>query len=120
MTEKTIYRIVTESELQEAKATGRVPRNASDEASGFIHLSPYSEVLTTAQRYYTDYATLSVLEVSVEDLGPELRWEPVSSRKNVHFPHLYASNIPWAAVCQVHTVKLDNGRFDWLSRKEGL
>ena len=91
-----------------------MPRNSADEASGFVHLSPHTEVLTTASRYYSSYPKLYVLEVSAEALGPDLKWEVVKSRNNVSFPHLYAPNIPWESVKEVHTLFINaQGVFDW-------
>ncbi|MEE2904584.1 MAG: DUF952 domain-containing protein [Myxococcota bacterium] len=114
MSANSIYRIVTEEELRTAKESGRVPRNSADESSGFVHLSPHSEVLTTASRYYSTYPVLYALEVSAEALGPDLKWEVVKSRKNVSFPHLYAPNIPWNSVREVHRLSInEQGAFDW-------
>ena len=110
----SIFRIVTQRELIEAKESGQVPRNVADETSGYVHLSPKSEVLTTAQRYYSNHQELSVLEVNSIDLGAALRWERVESRNNVSFPHLYAPNIPWTAVKEIHTLtQKTDGCFEW-------
>jgi len=115
MTISSIYRIVTEAELSTAKESGRVPRNGADEASGFIHLSPHAEVLTTASRYYSAHPKLFVLEVNAEALGPALKWEIVNSRNNVSFPHLYAPNIRWESVIKVHTLVINKqGFFVWM------
>ena len=114
MSESSIYRIVTEEELRTAEESGRVPRNSADEASGFVHLSPHPEVLKTASRDYSTYLKLYVLEVSAEALGPALKWEVVPSRNNVSFPHLYAPNIPWDSVKEVHRLVWSaQGDFAW-------
>ena len=48
------------------------------------------------------------------DLGAALRWERVESRNNVSFPHLYAPNIPWTAVKEIHTLtQKTDGYFEW-------
>ena len=110
----SIFRLVTPEDLKTAQETGMVPRSGADEKSGFVHMSPRSEVLATAQRYYSVEDPPFVLEIDPNALGSKLKWEAVASRGGVEFPHLYAPNIPFVAVRYVSRLTVnDQGELAW-------
>lgn len=65
-----------------------------DEKSGFIHLSTAAQCPTTAALYYKDQKDLLLVEYSSEQLGKQLRWDPVAERNNDEFPHYYDGPLP--------------------------
>jgi uncharacterized protein (DUF952 family) len=90
-----IYRLVAAGTWQDALAAGTFHGTEHDLRDGFIHFSTAAQAAETAARHYAGQADLLLLGVSVEALGPALRWEP--SRGGALFPHLYA-NLPTSAV----------------------
>ena len=110
----SIFRLVTPEDLKTAQETGMVPRSGADEKSGFVHMSPESEVLATAQRYYSVEDPPFVLEIDPNALGSKLKWEAVGARVGVEFPHLYAPNIPFVAVKKTSRLFVtDESQFTW-------
>ena len=99
-----IFRVVGQLDWDTARESGVVPACGSDLRDGFIHLSVFEAVIDTANLYFEPDEQPLVLEVEVEKLGNDLRWEPVPSRDNQPFPHLYAPGIPLAAVCALHAL----------------
>jgi len=119
--EKRIYRLITIDEWEEAQALAYVSPSKSDIASGFIHLSPKDEVLETARKYYATHEFLLALEITTEGLENTLKWEPVPSRNNVRFPHLYAEHIPISCVHNVLRIKSEpEGGFAWVQERTPL
>lgn len=78
---------------------GLTPRPPED----FIHFSTAAQLPESAARHWTGQPGLVLLTVDPEMLGDGLRWEP--SRREVLFPHLYAS-LPGAAVMRVDDLPL--------------
>jgi len=89
MSRSIACRILHPDDWEEARAAGELLPNPLDVKDGFLHLSPRSEVLETAARYFTDSTRLILLSFSTEDLKPHLRWEAVPSRNGQLFPHYY-------------------------------
>ena len=83
-----IYKILSRTEWEAARALGRFDGSAVDRQDGYIHFSTAAQALETARRHFHGQADLVVLEVEADDLGESLRWEP--SRGGQLFPHLYA------------------------------
>jgi uncharacterized protein (DUF952 family) len=89
MSRSIACRILRPDEWERARAAGELLPTPLDLKDGFLHLSPRSEVLETAARYFTDSTKLILLRFSTEELKPHLRWEAVPSRNGQLFPHYY-------------------------------
>ena len=108
-----IFRVLGASDWEETLRTGIVPPCGSDTRDGFIHLSAHGDVLQTANLYFVPDEEPLVLEVQTSHLGTNLRWEPVPSRDNKEFPHLYAPGIPLDAVLATHSLDHQKDGFHW-------
>jgi len=84
-----IYKILPRSEWRAARQLGFFEGSAVDRQDGFIHFSTGAQAQETARRHFAGQDDLVVLEVSADDLGPALKWEP--SRGGDLFPHLYGT-----------------------------
>ena len=82
-----IYKILSRTDWEAARAAGRYAGSAVDARDGFIHFSTAAQAPETAAKHFAGQADLVVLEVEADDLGEALRWEP--SRGGELFPHLY-------------------------------
>jgi len=82
-----IYKILSRTEWDAAKAAGRFEGSAVDHQDGFIHLSAADQAQETAAKYFKDQPDLVLLGVEAEGLGADLKWE--ASRGGALFPHLY-------------------------------
>ena len=109
-----IYRILTAAEWQESQAKGALSPNALDQRSGFMHFSSEAEVLETVARYFAAKSDPVALRISADDLGDDLKWEPVESRGGVAFPHLYADSLPLERVHAVLPLQVQpDGTYRW-------
>ena len=93
-----IYRIVPSSDWQLTLENRLVPLGPTDKRDGFVHMSTEQTLIETANLYFKPADEPVVLEVVVEKLNSELKWEPAASRGGMLFPHLYAEGIPLAAI----------------------
>ena len=84
-----VYKIVPQELWQQAVESGVFEGAAVDLADGFIHFSTAEQARETARRHFAGAEGLLLVAVSVEALGPALRFEP--SRGGDLFPHLYDS-----------------------------
>lgn len=80
-----IYLLMTAAEIESARATGQWS-SASLFTEGFIHASPYDQLERVANKHYRQKTEVRVVEVSVEKLTSELRWEPAAGS---WYPHIY-------------------------------
>ena len=92
---RTIYRIFTRDEWQQALAHNHFSGNELDRRDGFIHLSSREQVAGTLDKYFSDTADVVIAEIDAVMLGENLRWEP--SRDGQLFPHLYGT-LPLTAI----------------------
>jgi uncharacterized protein (DUF952 family) len=99
-----IYKILTNSEWEAARAAGQFTGSELDRQDGFIHLSAADQVVETARRVFAGATGLTVLAVDPDRLGAALRWE--ASRGGARFPHLYAV-LPVDAVVAAHPLPVD-------------
>ena len=83
---KRIIHITTPEAWEGQKASGSY-RQASLESDGFIHCSDESQVEPTWRRIFAGEAGLVVLEIDVERLTSELRYE--QGEPGELFPHVY-------------------------------
>ncbi len=102
----TVYRIVTESEWNEAKLTGEFRGSAHDLRDGFIHFSDGGQVAETARKYYAGARDLLLLFVSLEAVPEPGDWRWEESRNGALFPHLYGV-LPTTAVHRCEPLPLD-------------
>ena len=132
---KTIYKLMTNSEWELARAEGVYRGSAQDLRDGFIHLSTAGQIAETARKHYSGVPDLVLLAVDIEMLEnlrtpeeegagsalpasplvregeckgcPSLRWE--RARGGDLFPHLY-TNLPVTAVQNITPTPLaDDG-----------
>jgi uncharacterized protein (DUF952 family) len=97
-----IYKIATADQWRAAEAAGVFHGAPVDLADGFIHFSTASQVDETLARHFAGQSGLLLVEVAVDALGADLRWEP--SRGGQLFPHLYAP-LPLTAVRRVSEIE---------------
>ncbi len=83
---KRIFHITTPEALERQKASGSY-RHASLESEGFIHCSNENQVEPTWRRIFGAAPGLVVLEIDVERLASELRYE--EGEPGELFPHVY-------------------------------
>ncbi len=98
-----IYKILSKSAFEAARAKGRFDGSPVDFEDGFIHLSGGSQVAGTLQRYFTGQSGLVIVAIDPEALGEALQWEV--SRGGELFPHLYGP-LDLEAVLSVEELKL--------------
>jgi uncharacterized protein (DUF952 family) len=98
-----IYHIVAEKDWQ----PGQTYQAASLAREGFIHFSRLDQVLGVANAFYAEQRGLLLLEVDVDRLIGELRWEapvhpaapaPGTLPPESLFPHLYGLLNPEAVL----------------------
>lgn len=104
-----IYKILSSSEWDQARAAGHFTGTAMDHQSGFIHFSGADQVVETARRVFAGVTGLTLLTVDPERLGDALRWEP--SRGGALFPHLYGA-LPVDAVVAAEALPADRSAAD--------
>ena len=100
-----IYKVLTATELNEARANGRFEGSPDDRRDGFIHLSAADQLEATLAKHFARRADLMLLTVDADILGAALRWE--ASRGGALFPHLYAP-LPMAAVRTTEPLPVDD------------
>ncbi len=83
---KRIFHITTPEAWEGQKASGSY-RHASLETEGFIHCSDENQVEPTWRRIFAAAPGLVVLEIDVERLTSELRYE--EGEPGELFPHVY-------------------------------
>ena len=82
-----IYKILSRSGWDAARAVGTFAGSAVDLADGFIHFSGHDTAQRTAELYFKGQTGLILLTVEADDLGGALKWE--ASRGGALFPHLF-------------------------------
>lgn len=75
-------------------------RPPSLDAEGFVHCSTAAQVADTAERYFSGAAELLLVEIRVDAVREDLRWE-AAPEGHPHagdlYPHIYAP-VPLSAV----------------------
>ena len=103
--DETLFKVLHQSQWDDAKRAGLFSGCGIDLADGFIHLSSPSQIVETVRRYFSGHSDLLLLSIDASQLGDSLRWE--ASRGGDLFPHVYG-DIPLAAVVSVATLPLDD------------
>lgn len=107
------FRIITGAELAAFSASGSYPGSALDARDDYMHLAPLSEVIPTANAYFSGHTDLHVLQVELSKIpGAVLRHDWVGSR-GAWFPHIIGGDngfaIPKSAVVEVHKLTQETG-----------
>jgi len=82
-----VYKIVTRTAFDAAKAAGEFPQMPIDLKDGFIHFSTATQLRDTLRLHFAGQSDLAVFAVKPFDMGAGLRWE--TSRGGQLFPHHY-------------------------------
>ncbi|MGB1285759.1 MAG: DUF952 domain-containing protein [Aggregatilineales bacterium] len=94
---KYIYHITTQQAWDDAQKAG-VYTAPSLETEGFIHCSTLQQVIPVANAFYKDVPDLLLLEIEVDRLESEIKWEapahpdpdnPPDVDDREQFPHVY-------------------------------
>ena len=113
METQLIYHMCRRAEWEAARIGGHYSGSSQDREDGFIHFSGPDQIIESAAKHRKGQSDLVIIEVDVEALGPDLRWE--ASRGGRLFPHFYGK-LPVAAVRRVAELPLGaDGRhlFPW-------
>ncbi|MHA7871878.1 MAG: DUF952 domain-containing protein [Hyphococcus sp.] len=104
-----VYRIAARAEWAEAQQTGSVPLREIDQADGYVHLSTREQLLETARLHFPGARDLLALEIPVERIASNLRFE-LAPKRGEAFPHLYAP-LDTNSVARVFALVSDGGGF---------
>lgn len=99
-----LFRVVPACDWEEARATGRVPRCASDERAGHVHLSEWSAVEAIANAYFEPAEAPVALEIDRAQIEARLEWAEPSAAKPWRQAHLKMPNVPTEYVRRIHTL----------------
>ena len=102
-----LYHIYLDGELHSCSSDGEY-RPHSLASEGFIHLSSDTQLLATAERYYSGATDPWVARVEVRRLRAVLRFESV---RDDLYPHLYGALNLDAVVERVPLLRDANGRY---------
>lgn len=107
MSQKNIYLIVSQAEYMQAIEKGQLVKESLG-SEGFIHASDLPNLTRVANKFYLSCELPMVLEVAVEEIEAEVKWEAAA---NSLYPHIYGP-LNMSAVVNVHAiVKEDTGLF---------
>ena len=109
----SIYRIARPADWKRYLEAGEVVPTPLDRRDGFLHLSPTSEIIETATRYFPDATELVLLQFDPGPLAADLRWESVAARGGVAFPHFYG-RLSLDRVTEVRRLHRDNPTDTWV------
>lgn len=85
--EENIYHICLPKELIERSVNGFY-HHPSLESEGFIHCSTFSQLNDTIERFFSDDEKIIILQIDVNQLVPELKFERAPSLNEL-FPHVF-------------------------------
>lgn len=103
-TPQLIYKISDQPSWDAALASGTFEGAPIDLQDGYIHFSTASQAKETARLHFAGMENLVLGEVTVSDLGDDLKWE--ASRGGELFPHLYAK-LSMSSVVETYPLELD-------------
>lgn len=101
---RSIYKLCSTREWQEACRNGHFAGSADDLRDGFIHLSAADQVSRTAAKFFAGRTDLVLVRIDPGRLGDLLRWE--SSHSGTLYPHLYGV-LPTSAALDIRPVSLN-------------
>ena len=82
-----IYKIFRTDEMEQFRHQGVTAGAQIDIQDGYIHFSTAEQLEATADKYFADAHSLTILGLNSDQLGEELKWE--KARGGALFPHLY-------------------------------
>ncbi|WP_428407643.1 DUF952 domain-containing protein [Hyphococcus sp.] len=83
-----VYRLASMDEWLKTQATGVAPKREIDLKDGYVHLSTREQVLETARLHFAGADDLLALEIPVEAVAEDLKFE-LAPKRGEEFPHLY-------------------------------
>jgi len=89
-THKFVYRLATKQEWFIAQETGIAPTREVDERDGYMHLSTRDQALETARRHFVGATDLLALEISLDEIATQVKFE-MAPKRGEKFPHLYGA-----------------------------
>lgn len=104
MTCRFIYKVLNAEQWISLDPNRQFEGTPLDVADGFIHFSTADQLAGTLQKYFADEDQIRVLQVPVERVEADLRWE--RSGENELFPHLFAA-LDWDYVTRVELLERD-------------
>lgn len=97
-----IYHITTNEAWSHAIQDGNY-KPASLRTEGFIHCSPWEEIIDTARLWFQGQDNLLVLSICPEKIPWEVRYETAPGRSSL-MPHIYGP-LPVNAVTRIFDLK---------------
>jgi len=111
MTDLFAYKLLTQDQWLDWKATGSFTGAPVDIADGYIHMSTREQARETAEKWFAGVDPLILVMIDLPALGDTVRWEP--SRGGQLFPHVYG-DIPMSAVSGNSRLRVQSdGTHDW-------
>jgi uncharacterized protein (DUF952 family) len=105
-----LYRLISVADWNAARRQRVVAYADHDRRDGFMHLSTGAQVLETAERYFSGWTDLLALEIDVDAVAADVKFEAVASRGDA-VPHLYGE-LPVAAVIRARQLsRQEDGTF---------
>ena len=105
--ESRIYKVVSQTQWEEAVEEGTFRGAPIDHQDGYIHFSTAAQVKETVALHFRGQTNLLLVELQTKDFAEELKWEP--SRGGELFPHLYGTFRTSAASRVLPIAALEDG-----------
>jgi uncharacterized protein (DUF952 family) len=102
MSDRIVYKIMSNSELNQMRRDGVFRGSPADIADGYIHLSCGSQIAATLDKHFNGVVGLMLVAVDLSRLGDTVRWEP--ARGGQLFPHIHG-HLPVEAVVSIATLE---------------
>ena len=102
MSDRIVYKIMSNSELNQMRRDGVFRGSPADIADGYIHLSCGSQIPATLDKHFNGVVGLMLVAVDLSRLGDTVRWEP--ARGGQLFPHIHG-HLPVEAVVSIATLE---------------
>ncbi|MDN5212154.1 DUF952 domain-containing protein [Fulvivirgaceae bacterium BMA12] len=109
--EMLVYHISIKTDWEKALLEQTYKHESLDK-EGFIHASDYHQLLSTAERYYSDEVPLVLLAIDPEKLKSPIKYELATSRDSL-FPHIFGPINLEAVVQALPFEKNDSGKFSF-------
>ena len=103
---ENLFRVIPACDWEKALVTGRVPRCASDERAGHVHLSERSAVEAIANAYFEPAEAPVALEIDRSRIDAELEWSEPTEAKPWRQAHLGMPDILTAHVVRAHPLAM--------------
>lgn len=101
-----LFRVIPQTDLDTAVLSGVVPRCASDERSGYVHLNMQQDVEAVANAYFSAGELPVALEIRRSDIQEHLVLGSLDPGKPWRQVSLHQPNILMASVVAVHRLQV--------------